>query len=288
MRAKTFTYVLTGLTFALLWASASIAGKFGLQSVEALTLFCLRFFGAGILLLTYSHLILKQRLPIGVEWWKLSVFGALNTALYLGLFILALDSVAAGITALATALNPLLISIITAFWMKRKIAFREWLSIVLGIAGVSIATFPLLDSIYVTTHGLILLGLSMIVYSIGSVYYASVTWNLPRLTINGWQVFIGGVLLLPFAVNTYQDDNQYDLKLWLSLIWLIIPVSIFAVQLWLRLLREDAVRASLWLFLCPIFGLAFSSTLLNEPFTIHTGLGASVVLIALYLGQLKK
>lgn len=288
MKVSTFTYILTGLAFALLWSSASIAGKFGLQSVEALTLFCIRFFGAGSLLLAYSHVVLKHRLPIGKEWLNVTVFGALNTALYLGLFILALDSVAAGITALATALNPLFISIITAFWMKRKIAAKEWLSIFLGIVGVAIATFPLLDTTHVTTHGLILLGLSMIVYSTGSVYYASVTWTLSRITINGWQVFIGGVLLLPFAIITYQHDNQYDLKLWLSLIWLIIPVSIFAVQLWLRLVREDAVRASLWLFLCPIFGLAFSSILLKEPFTIHTAFGATVVLIALYLGQQKK
>lgn len=287
MKHTPFTYLFTGVAFAILWASASIAGKFGLLSVEPLTFFCIRFLVAGFLLLGYVHGFEKHRLPVGKEWLNVSVFGTFNTALYLGLFIMALESVAAGITALAIALNPLLISVLTSIWMRRRVKPREWLSIALGIAGVAIATFPLLHSVHVSFNGLVLLGLSMVVYSIGSVYYSSVNWALSRKTINGWQVLIGGLLLLPFAVVSHQGRNQFDLNFWLSLLWLVIPVSIFAVQLWLRLLREDAVRASLWLFLCPIFGLGFSTVLLDEPFTIYTALGATVVLLALSLGQRK-
>jgi drug/metabolite transporter (DMT)-like permease len=71
----------------------------------------------------------------------------------------------------------------------------------------------------------------------------------------------------------------------MSIAWLVIPVSIGAVQLWLYLLKEDAVHASLWLFLCPIFGLLFSVILLDEPFTRYTVIGTIIVLISLYLGQ---
>ncbi len=288
LKRTSVIYFLTGLTFAILWSSASIAGKFGLQSVEALTFFCIRFLVAGLLLLGYVHGIKRHRFPVGKEWFNVSVFGTFNTALYLGLFILALESVAAGITSLAIALNPLLISVLTSVWMKRKVMVQEWISIFLGIAGVAIATYPLLHSAHVSVHGLILIGLSMVVYSIGSVFYSSVIWSLSRIAINGWQVLIGGIVLLPFAAFSHQGGNNYDTNFWFSLLWLVVPVSIFAVQLWLRLLREDAVRASLWLFLCPIFGLAFSTFLLDEPFTVHTAIGATVVLLALYLGQHKR
>jgi drug/metabolite transporter (DMT)-like permease len=73
----------------------------------------------------------------------------------------------------------------------------------------------------------------------------------------------------------------------MSLAWLVIPVSIGAIQLWLYLLKEDTVRASLWLFLCPIFGLMFSSILLSEPFTLYTALGALLVILSLFWGQKK-
>jgi len=281
------THLLSGLTFAILWSSASIAGKFGLLSVEPLTFFTIRFLLAGALLLTYAHVWQKNRTPAGKEWIHVSVFGAFNTALYLGLFIIALQTVAAGITALSIALNPLLISIFSSLWLKRKVKWNEWMSIGLGISGVAIATYPLTQTSYATTHGLIILVLAMVTYSIGSVFYSSVTWVLSRIVINGWQVLIGGLLLLPFAVVFYKGNNKYDLNFTLSIAWLIIPVSVFAVQLWLRLLREDAVRASMWLFLCPIFGLGLATLLLDEPFSVYTAVGTAIVLLALYLGQKK-
>lgn len=288
MQRSSIAYLATGLSFAILWSSASIAGKFGLQSVEPMVFFTIRFLLAGAILLIYAHVLQGERLPQNKEWWNVTFFGTFNTALYLGLFIIALQTVAAGITALAIALNPLLISIMSSLWMKRKVKGNEWMSIILGILGVALATYPLLQTSYASTGGLILLGLSMVTYSIGSVFYSSVTWNLSRIAINGWQVLAGGILLAPFAFIFYRGNNQYDLNFALSLAWLIIPVSIVAVQLWLRLLREDAVRASLWLFLCPIFGLGLATLLLDEPFTLYTGIGTAVVLLALYIGQQKK
>jgi probable blue pigment (indigoidine) exporter len=287
LQRASVSYLLTGLCFAVLWSSASIAGKFGLQSVEPLTFFTSRFLLAGFILLSYSHFIQRDRLPKGKEWLNVSVFGAFNTALYLGIFIIALQYVAAGITALSLALNPLLISVMSSLWMKRKVKVYEWISIFLGMAGVAIATYPLIQSGHASTGGLILLALAMVTYSIGSVFYSSVMWKLSRIAINGWQVLIGGVMLLPFSIFFFRGNNNFDLKFWLSLAWLIIPVSIFAIQLWLRLLREDAVRASLWLFLCPIFGLGFATLFLDEPFTLYTTVGTAIVLIALYIGQKK-
>lgn len=272
----------------MLTASSSIAGKFGLNSTDGLTLFTLRFLGAGVLLLGYVHLTRRERLPAGKEWVNVFIFGAVGTAFYLGLLILALESVTAGITSLAISLNPLFIGIFTSIWMNRKVKLHEWLSVGFGIAGVAIATYPMLHTAHVSVIGLILLALSMISYSIGSVYYASVSWKLSRTAINGWQAIVGGILLLPFAILTYNKNNQYDLNFWISLAWLIVPVSIFAVQLWLYLLNEDAMRASLWLFLCPIFGLGLATFLLDEPFAFQTAIGAVVVLFALYLGQKAK
>ncbi|MEY4930702.1 MAG: hypothetical protein RI909_1426, partial [Bacteroidota bacterium] len=240
-------YIFSGIIFSVLWSSASIAGKFGLYSVEPLVLFNIRFVLAGSLMLIYAHVIKKNRIPSGAEWKDLTVFGAFNTALYLGIFIIALQYITAGVTALAIALNPLFISLMSSFWSKRKIAFAEWISIGLGIAGVFVASYPLLNTKDVTTGGLLLLALSMVAYSYGSVYYASVKWKLDRVAINGWQVLIGGLLILPFTYLFHEQPNHFDTRFWLSLIWLIVPVSIIAVQLWLMLLKADAVRASIWL-----------------------------------------
>jgi probable blue pigment (indigoidine) exporter len=285
MRESSFRQIATGSLFAVLWASASVAGKFGLFSVEPLVLFNLRFFGAGILLLFYVYGVSRDRLPQADEWGKLTFFGAFNTTLYLGLFVLALREVTPGITTLAVALNPLFISVLSAVWSKRKVLRAEWIGIIIGSAGVFIAAWPHLETNFATPKGLVLLGLSQVCYSVGAVYYANVKWKLDRITINAWQVFIGGCLLLPFTVTMHQRENVFDLQFFMSLAWLILPVSIVAVQLWLRLLKSDAVKASMWLYLCPVFGFFYAAILLNEPLSIFTFIGTALVLGALYMGQ---
>jgi len=272
----------------MLWSSASVAGKFGLRVAEPLVLFTVRFLLAGVLLLAYVYGVQRSPLPRAREWKQITIFGTFNTALYLGLFIIALQYVTPGITTLAIALNPLFISVMTAMWMKRPVPAKEWISIGLGIMGVMVAAYPLLQTSHATPGGLVLLALSMFTYSFGAVYYAAVRWELSRITINAWQVFIGGILILPLALIMHEKENSFNATFWLSLAWLILPVSIVAVNLWLRLLKTDAVRASLWLYLCPIFGFLYAWALLGEPLTLYTLGGTVLVMTALYIGQRKE
>lgn len=285
MNPLSLRYLATGILFALLWSSASSAGKIGLQSAEGLVLFTVRFLLAGVLLLAYSAIVQRDRLPQKKEWLQLTLFGAFNTTLYLGVFIVALEEVTAGVTSIALALNPLMIGTMTALWLKTRVSGKQWISIGIGILGVIIVSYPLLINSYATLTGLLLMAFCMVAYSFSSVYYAAIPWKLSRTAINGWQVMIGGILLIPFTLVFHHKPNQWDTRFWLSVFWLVVPVSVGAVQLWLYLLRIDAVRASLWLFLCPIFGLGFAAVLLDEPITWYTFVGTGMVLVALYIGQ---
>jgi probable blue pigment (indigoidine) exporter len=274
-----------GILFAIFWASASTAAKIGMQSAEPLFLFNVRFFIAGILMLLYAYFYEKQPLPHGKEWLQLTLFGLLNVTIYLGFFVVAVSSITAGIGTLGVATNPLIISILSALWIGRKVRPTEWLAIVLGMVGVGIATYPLIQNNHADLKGLVLLGLSMISYSVGTIYYSKINWKLSITAINGWQVFIGGILSIPITFIFHERANHFDLRFWFSELWLAIPVSIIAVQLWLYLLKIDTVKASLFLFLCPIFGFIYSNLLLGEPITLSTIIGTILVLIGLYIGK---
>ena len=280
--------ILIGILFAALWASASVAAKIGLHSVEPLVLFQIRFLIAGIVMLAYSFFFQKDRLPQGKEWKELTIFGLLNVTLYLSLFVLGIKEVAAGIGSLSTATNPLFISVLSAFWLSRNVRFSEWIAVLLGMIGVGIACYPLIQNSYATPLGLFYMFLCMLSYSVGTIYYSNIDWKLSRTAINGWQVFLGGILMLPLTFILHKSPNNYDLTFLLSEIWLIVPVSIIAVNLWLYLLKIDAVKASFFLFLCPIFGFTYSYFLLNEPISYHTFLGTALVIVGLYVGQREK
>jgi probable blue pigment (indigoidine) exporter len=281
--------LLIGILFAALWSSAGTASKIGILSVEPLVLTNIRFFLATALMLGYAHIIQKNRLPKGKEWQQIAIYGFLNVTIYLGFFFVAMKTISAGIASLSTAISPILISVLTAIWLGRAIKMSESLGLFLGILGIGIATYPLLKTSYADVQGLLLVSVSMISYSVGTVYYAAQKWTLPLLVINGWQVFLGGIFMLPFTFFLSDfSKNVYDLRFFGSLFWLVIAVSIGAVQLWLYLLKLDPVKASLWLFLCPIFGFIFANILLNEPITIYTGIGTFCVISGLYLAQREK
>lgn len=231
----------------------------------------------------------EYRLPEGREWLRLTIFGILNTALFLMLYVWGMKYTSAGIGSLAVATNPLFITFLSAVWLGRKPRPADLVALFLGLTGVVIATYPLLGNGGTSPLGISLLMLSMFVISTASVYYASVEWKLPGLLLNGWQIFIGGLLLLPFTlVFADTESHRFDMTFWKSVLWLSIAVSIVSLACWFYLLKIDTVKASMWLFLCPIFGFYYAWLLMNEPITGFTVAGTLFVLLGLVLSLIAK
>ena len=275
------------MLFAFLWASASTATKIALDVSQPLVIAQVRFAVAGIIMLIFTHLLRKEKLPKGNEWKQITIYGLLNITIYLGCYVIAMQHVTAGVGALAIATNPLFISFSSVFFLKQKLKNEIIVALLLGTSGVVIASWPLLKDASITTSGLVLLLFSMLSYSIGAIYFSSKSWNnLSILTINGWQTTIGGILLLPFTLIEYRGNhNHFNFKYWGGTLWLAVFVSIFAIQLWLWLLKKNAVKAGLWLFLCPVFGFAIATIILNDKITLYTVFGVLLVMIGLYLSQ---
>jgi probable blue pigment (indigoidine) exporter len=283
-----FQFILLGIVFAIFWSSASVAAKIGVQTMEPLVLFQFRFFLAGILLLIYHAVFEKWKWPNRQEIIALSVFGFLNVTLYLTLFVLAINEVAAGIGSLSVSIGPVLMAIIGGLILGKKIEHRQIFGLFFGFGGVFIAVWPLLQNSFATFRGLTYLFLGMLSYSLAAVYFAEKKWNLSRYAINGWQVLFGGIFMLPLTLYLKKEPILFSTENLLSILWLTVPVSLLAVNIWLKLIKIDAIKAAFFLFLCPIFGFIFSSFILDEPFTWHTMMGLLLVLIGLYLGQERK
>lgn len=276
-----------GLLFAALWASASAATKIGLLVAQPLVIASVRFGMAALIMLLIAHLLMREKLPTGKQWQPIAIYGLLNITIYLGLYVVAMKTVSAGIGSLSTAINPVFMSVMSVFFLNKKLTATIVLALVICSAGVICAAWPLFGDAYVTPGGLVILFVSMLSYSIAAIYFSSKDWKgLHLFTINGWQTLLGGVFLLPVTLFYYEPGlNHFNHSFWQSVAWLAIPVSIAAVQIWLWLLKTDAVRAGLWLFLCPVFGFAYASWLLKEPLDMYTIIGVVLVLVGLLLSR---
>lgn len=211
-----FLWLGAGVLFAILWASASTATKIALNTAQPLVIAEVRFgIAAGIMLL-WSHLIRRNRLPHGKEWKQLSIYGLFNITIYLGLYVVAMQTVTAGIGALAVATNPVMITFLSFFFSKKKLTLSVLSAIIFGVLGVIIAAWPLFTEATVTTEGLLILLLSMLSYSVGAIYFSVKNWHgLTLFTINGWQTLIGGLLLLPVAALYYDPSmNLLNTAFW--------------------------------------------------------------------------
>lgn len=277
-------WISLGFSFAILWASASAATKIALLSAQPFVIAVTRFFIGGIIMLVFAHGIKKYRLPKQKEWRQIMFYGLLNISIYLGLYIIAMQKISAGLGTLAVALNPVLISLMAAFIFKQPVGIKNIASLLICLAGVFIAAYPLLQTSYASVDGIIIILISMLAYSAGAIYFSKAAWNgLDIITINGWQTIFGGLFLLPLLFFTYKNElNHYDFNFWAGTLWLAIPVSIGAVQCWLYLSQKNAAHASYWLFLCPVFGFIISAWLLKEPLSWYTAAGVLLVLIGLY------
>ncbi len=281
---------LAGIGFTVLWPSAATATKIALANSQPLVISVFRFFIGGLIMLGVSHGIMRQRLPSGKEWKQLAIYGLLNISLYLGIYIIAMQYVSAGLGSLAIATNPVFISIISGVVLKKRIGKPVLVSLVICLTGVFIAAWPLFAGAQATPGGIVLLLLSMLIYSLGVIYFSETVWNkLDILTINGWQTLLGGLFLLPFACIAYDAElNGYTTEFWMSVLWLATAVSIAAVQLWLYLLRDNPVKASFWLFFCPLAGFLIAWVMVGEPITGFTIAGMVLVIAGLYLVQRRK
>lgn len=287
-RTKNLSWFAAGLFFAVLWASASTATKIGLGVAQPLVIAVMRFGIAAAILLCVAHLVMRHRLPARKEWKQLALYGFLNITVYLGLYVIAMQTVTAGIGALAVASNPVFMGFLSVFFLKKGLTLPVVFSILICSLGVLCAAWPLLGTVAVDAKGLLLLLAGMLSYSVAAIYFSAKEWNgLSLLVINGWQTLLGGIFLLPFAVFFYKPAaNRFNLTYWLSVSWLAIPVSIVAVQLWLWLLQANAVQAGLWLFLCPLFGFTLAAWLMKDVISVYTLAGILLVMGGLLLSKI--
>lgn len=284
------SWFLIGLIFTLLWSSASTATKIGLDVAQPLTIALMRFAIASVCMLLYAHFIRRYPLPKGRQWKMLTIYGLLNITIYLGLYVVAMKDVTAGVGALAIATSPIFIAILSVILLKHRPTIKVSIALLLGLAGVVVAAYPLLQTTGISVKGLLILLASMFSYSASAIYFNKKDWQgLKIITINGWQTLIGGLLLLPFMLLTYhREANTYNLAFWGASAWLAIFVSIAAIQCWLWLLKSAPIKAGMWLYLCPIFGFIIAAWILDDPLSVYTLVGVIMVLTALLMVRTRK
>lgn len=240
----------------------------------------MRALPAGLLALAITRV-----LPRGDWWWKAAVLGALNIGALYPLLFVAAERLPGGVAATLGATQPLLVAgLAVAVLHERPTAWRSAWGVI-GVVGVGLVVLgpqARLDSVGV------LAGLGGTAGMAGGIVLMK-RWGRPAgvgpLTLAGWQLTVGGLLLLPLALAIEGVPQRIDAGAVGGYLWLGSAGGLIAHTLWFRGIGKLPVGASAPLVLLSPLVATVVGIVLGESLSLPQTLGFVLALAALLAAQ---
>jgi probable blue pigment (indigoidine) exporter len=241
----------------------------------------MRALPAGLLALAVTRV-----LPRGDWWWKAAVLGALNIGAFFPLLFLAAERLPGGVAATLSAAQPLLAAgLAVAVLRDRPTAWRLTWGVI-GVVGVGLVVLgpdARLDVVGV------LAGLGGTATMAGGVVLTK-RWGRPAgagpLTLAGWQLTAGGLLLFPLTLAIEGAPQRIDAGAAGGYLWLGSMGGLIAYTLWFRGIGKLPVGASVPLVLLSPLVATVIGIALGESLSLLQSLGFALALAALLAAQL--
>jgi drug/metabolite transporter (DMT)-like permease len=243
--------------FVSAWGSGYVASKVGLQYAAPYTFLSLRYV-FGLFCLIPLVLVLRPRWPASrTELAHILVAGLLVHAASLGGSHYAQYlGMSAGITALILALQPLLTAIIVSRWMSERLSARQWLGVVLGLAGVALVVWHRIDIRAASWASLLAVGLSLAAITAGALYQRAFCPTVDLYSAALLQFGISLAVLAPLAWVVEDFQVIWAWPMLASIAFLVILASILAVNALHTLMRHgEATRVTSLMYLTPIIAV---------------------------------
>ncbi|MDX6275886.1 MAG: putative blue pigment (indigoidine) exporter [Nocardioidaceae bacterium] len=227
---------------------------------------------------------LKRELPHGIWWWRSLVLGTLNIGLFFALIFTAAYRLPGGLASTVTAMSPLAVMLLAAFIIRERPTAIGIGGALVGAAGV--ALLVLRAGVHVDLIGLLAAVGAVLVSGVGFVLVKR--WERPAdlLTVTGWQLAAGGLVLVPATLIFEGGPPAVDLPAAVSFVYLGIIGTGLAYFVWFRgLTRMPAGSTSLLGLVNPIVGTAIGVVAMHETFGAVQAVGVVLVLGGVLAGQ---
>jgi probable blue pigment (indigoidine) exporter len=241
----------------------------------------MRALPAGLLALAITRV-----LPRGDWWWKAAVLGVLNIGALYPLLFLAAERLPGGVAATLGAAQPLLVAgLAVAALHDRPTVWRLTWGVI-GVAGVGLVVLgpqARLDAVGV------LAGLGGTAAMAAGIVLLK-RWGRPAgvgpLTLAGWQLASGGLLLLPLTFAIEGAPPRLDAGAVGGYLWLGTVGGLIAHTLWSRGIATLPVGASAPLVLLSPLVATVVGIALGESLSLPQSVGFVLALAALLAAQL--
>lgn len=256
----------------LIWGSTYIVTTELLPADRPFIAAMLRVLPAGLLLV-----LCCRQLPVRQEWGRLLVLAALNIGAFQALLFVAAYRLPGGLAAVVGAIQPLLLMALLWGLEGRRPAQLAIAASVLGMAGM--AALLLSPDSQWDALGIAAAFIGMACMALGT--YLTQRWqtSLSLLPFTGWQLLLGGLMLLPPALLLDPPLPALSLAQGLGYAYLSLFGALLAYLLWFRgIARLSPVAVSSLSLLSPVIAVVIGWAVLGQSLTGLALLGLLTVL----------
>lgn len=281
LKATRYLPVMALVLLALIWGYTWVPLKIGLEYTDPFMFAALRTLPGGILILLVARTTGRSIRPEPLGFMVL--VGVLQTSGFTGLTLAALVSGGAGRTAILANTWQLWIPVMAWPVLRERLRGWQWLSLILGIAGLVLIIEPW------NLHGVVssMLALGGAVSFAASSMVVKIMRRQHRpdlLALTGWQTLFGSIPLVVLAVFFGSGMPQWTGDFIWTLAYTLVIGTCGGAFLWLYVLRElPAGIAGLGTMGTPVVGLLLSWAQLGEQPTALEVIGMLSVLAGLGL-----
>lgn len=273
----------------LLWGSAYPAIKngyalFGIAAhdIPAKLVFAgWRFLLAGGVLLVVAAIWNKPVFQLTRRnFGQVALLGLTQTSLQYVFFYIGL-AYATGVKSAIMNATGTFFSVLLAHYIYQndRLSFNKVVGCVVGFVGVMVVNFT--DSLLRFDFSLLGEGFVVIaafVLSAASIYGKKISQHVDSVVLTGWQLAIGGAVLLVAGWATGGSLAVLTVKS-AALMAYLVALSSIAFSLWTILLKHNRVSTvTVFNFMIPVFGALLSGLFLNESI-LEWKNGAALLLV---------
>ena len=286
---KSFIWLII-LIITLLWGYVWVLMKSALLYMGPFTFSAFRF-GTGAITLLFVVLILKIGLPPKRYWKHLIVVGILQTSIVFLFVMYGLEFVGAGKASVLLYSMPMWSSMLAARFLGEKLTPSKFTGLLIGMVGLlTILGWDIwAGQSFEMIFGEILIIIAAVSWGIANVYYRLHVQDLPKIQASAFQMLFGTIGII---IATLFMEWGEPVVLNAHSIYYILFTGVFASALcftvWFVVISLiDMVTATIATLLVPIFGLVFSSLLLDEKMTMSILIGSGLIIIGIIIAQVK-
>jgi len=272
------------LLFVLLWSTGFVGAKYGLPYADPFIFLGIRVLIASVILFAIAS-IMKSPMAIGSKAISSSVLiGFFLHACYLGgVFFAISKGLPAGVAAVVTSLQPVLVSILAVKVLGERLRTKQLAGLFLGLIGVVLVLGPSFNA-DIPTVGVIAIFVALIGSTSATLLQKKIGSGIPLVAGTAYQYLGSGAVLLAIAVATGGTSIQWSGKFVLAFIWLIAVLSVGAILLLLWLLNTgSAASVSSLFYLVPPATAVEAFFLFGEKVNTQGFLGIGVTALGVWL-----